>query len=386
MITEERLQEVQQWRRHIHAHPETAFEEFQTADFVAEKLESFGVDEVHRGLAGTGIVATVKGKVKSDKSIALRADLDALNLDEKNDFEHKSTHQGKMHACGHDGHTAMLLGAAQHCAENRDFAGTVYFIFQPAEENEGGAGVMIEQGLFDQFPAERVYGLHNWPGIEAGTIAMRPGPIMAAADRFDLVVQGKGGHAAMPHLVHDPVVVASQLVGALQTLHSRTMNPLDQAVLSITQIHAGDAYNVVPDEVVLRGSLRSFKEEVRDQFVEGIERIAGGICAANNCSYDFTFRPGYPSTVNDEEAMQVAARAATAVVGADHVCTDTAPSMGSEDFSFMLKERPGCYIFLGNGPGIGGCTLHNPHYDFNDQILQTGISYWLKLVQCELSV
>ena len=384
MIDKQIIADAQKWRRHIHAHPETAFEEFNTSEFITDKLKSFNLDDVQTGLATTGIVASLKGNIPSDKSIALRADIDALNLHEKNDFDHKSKNKGKMHACGHDGHTAMLLAAARHLSENRDFAGTVYFIFQPAEENEGGARVMVEEGLFDTFPAERVYGMHNWPGLPAGTFALRQGPIMAAADRFDLIVKGKGGHAAMPHLSHDPIACSSQLVSALQNIHSRRMNPLDQAVLSITQIHAGDAYNVIPDEVVLKGSLRSFKENVRDDFIREIEHTAAGICAANHCTYEFIFRQGYPPTVNEAQATEIAAEAARATVGENKVDLNAEPSMGSEDFSFMLKEKPGCYLFLGNGPGEGGCMLHNPHYDFNDNILSTGASYWVNLVKQEL--
>ena len=384
MIDKQIIADAQKWRRHIHAHPETAFEEFNTSEFITDKLKSFNLDDVQTGLATTGIVASLKGNIPSDKSIALRADIDALNLHEKNDFDHKSKNKGKMHACGHDGHTAMLLAAARHLSENRDFAGSVYFIFQPAEENEGGARVMVEEGLFDTFPAERVYGMHNWPGLPAGTFALRQGPIMAAADRFDLIVKGKGGHAAMPHLSHDPIACSSQLVSALQNIHSRRMNPLDQAVLSITQIHAGDAYNVIPDEVVLKGSLRSFKENVRDDFIREIEHTAAGICAANHCTYEFIFRQGYPPTVNEAQATEIAAEAARATVGENKVDLNAEPSMGSEDFSFMLKEKPGCYLFLGNGPGEGGCMLHNPHYDFNDNILSTGASYWVNLVKQEL--
>lgn len=378
------LPELKSWRHYIHANPETAFDEFSTAAFVKEKLESFDVDELHDEIATTGIVAVIHGNQKSDKKIALRADLDALDILEKNTFDHCSKNQGKMHACGHDGHTTMLLGAAKYLSENRDFAGTVYCIFQPAEENEGGAGVMITEGLFERFPAERVYGLHNWPGLEAGTVSVRKGPVMAAADRFDLTIKGKGGHAAMPHLANDPVVTASLLVSALQQIHSRVMNPLDQAVVSITQIHAGEAYNVIPDEAVIRASVRTFKPEVKQLIIEKINQIASGICQSNNCTYELNYRDGYPPTVNDAQAADICAKAAAVTVGEKKVLLDLPPSLASEDFGMMLIEKPGCYIWLGNGPGEGGCMLHNPHYDFNDDILLTGISYWINLVKEEL--
>ena len=378
------LPDFKSWRHHIHANPETAFNEFSTAAFVKEKLQSFGVDELHDEIATTGIVAVINGSERSEKKIALRADLDALDILEKNTFDHCSTNQGKMHACGHDGHTTMLLGAAKYLCENRNFSGTVYCIFQPAEENEGGAGVMISEGLFERFPAERVYGLHNWPGLEAGTISIRKGPVMAAADRFDLTIKGKGGHAAMPHLANDPVVTASLLVNALQQIHSRIMNPLDQAVISITQIHAGEAYNVIPDEAVIRASVRTFKPEVKKMIIAKIHQIAEGICNSNKCRYELNYRDGYPPTVNDEQSAEICAKAALKTVGTGKVLFDLPPSLASEDFGMMLLEKPGCYIWLGNGPGEGGCMLHNPHYDFNDDILTIGINYWINLVKEEL--
>ena len=379
------LKDIKSWRHQIHSNPETAFKEFETSAFVEEKLKSFGVDEVHTGIAETGIVGVIRGSGSSDKAIGLRADLDALDIEEKNDFEYVSKNPGKMHACGHDGHTTMLLGAAQYLSANRDFSGTVYLIFQPAEENEGGGRTMVEEGLFEKFPMERVYGMHNWPGLDAGTFSVRSGPVMAAADRFDLVVKGKGGHAAMPHLTHDPLITATQIVTGLQQLHSRRMNPLDQSVLSITQIHAGEAYNVIPDEAVIRASVRTFKKEVKQMIIDGIHQIAGGITSANNCTYELNYRDGYPPTVNTEEAAEISAKVAAATVGKEKVLRDYPPSLASEDFSFMLQEKSGCYVWLGNGPGVGGCMLHNPHYDFNDDILQTGISYWINLVKEELS-
>ena len=378
------LNEIKKWRHKIHSNPETAFCEVHTAAFVEEKLKSFGVDEVHTGIAKTGIVGVIKGKTASDKAIGLRADLDALDIEEKNSFSYVSKNPGKMHACGHDGHTTMLLGAAKYLAANKDFSGTVCLIFQPAEENEGGGRTMVEEGLFKRFPMERVYGMHNWPGLEAGTFSVRSGPVMAAADRFDLTIKGKGGHAAMPHLTHDPLITATQVVQGLQQLHSRRMNPLDQSVLSITQIHAGEAYNVIPDQAIIRASVRTFSKDVKEMIIEGIHQIAGGITMANNCSYELNYRDGYPSTINTSEAAEISAKAAENTVGAEKVLRDYPPSLASEDFSFMLEEKSGCYVWLGNGPGEGGCMLHNPHYDFNDDILHAGISYWINLVKEEL--
>jgi amidohydrolase len=379
------INELKEWRHSIHANPETAFQEVETASFVAEKLTSFGVDELHTGIAQTGVVAVIKGERDSDRAIVLRADLDALDLDEKNQFDYSSKNPGKMHACGHDGHTTMLLGAARYLCKNRSFKGTVYCVFQPAEENEGGGREMVEEGLFERFPTDRVYGMHNWPGLPAGTFSVRSGPVMAAADRFDLIIKGKGGHAAMPHLADDPLITGANVVTALQQIHSRRMNPLDQAVISITQFHGGSVYNVIPDEVVIGASVRIFREEVKQEIIAGIKQIAGGICAANNCSFELKYKNGYPSTINDATATEVSAKAAESVVGSAKVLRDFPPSLASEDFSFMLQKKPGCYVWLGNGEGVGGCMLHNPKYDFNDDILLTGISYWVNLVQEELA-
>lgn len=379
------INELKEWRHSIHANPETAFQEVKTAAFVAEKLTSFGVDELHTGIAQTGVVAVIKGERDSDRAIVLRADLDALDLDEKNQFDYSSKNPGKMHACGHDGHTTMLLGAARYLCKNRSFKGTVYCVFQPAEENEGGGRQMVEEGLFERFPTDRVYGMHNWPGLPAGTFSVRSGPVMAAADRFDLIIKGKGGHAAMPHLADDPLITGANIVTALQQIHSRRMNPLDQAVISITQFHGGSVYNVIPDEVVIGASVRTFREEVKQEIIAGIKQISGGICAANNCTFELKYKNGYPSTINDEAATEVSAKAAASVVGSAKVLRDFPPSLASEDFSFMLQKKPGCYVWLGNGEGVGGCMLHNPKYDFNDDILLTGISYWVNLVKEELA-
>ena len=370
------------WRREIHAHPETAFEEHRTSDFVAAKLKSFGL-EVHRGLAGTGVVATLKrgdGPV-----IGLRADMDALHIHEKNGFAHKSQNSGKMHACGHDGHTTMLLGAARYLSEAGKFKGTVHFIFQPAEENEGGGRKMIEDGLFKLFPVEQVYGMHNWPGMPAGRFAVKSGPMMAAFDIFEIIVRGKGSHAAMPHTGIDPVVTAAQIVLGLQTISSRSTHPVDAAVVSVTQIHAGDTWNVIPAEVVLRGTTRSFRPEVRDNIEKSIPRIAEGIAAAHGATVSVRYERRYPPTINEAGATEIAARVATDVVGEAQVERNPTPTMGAEDFAFMLEQKPGCYVWIGNGPSDNERVLHSPHYDFNDEILPFGASYWARLVETTLA-
>jgi hippurate hydrolase len=377
--------DMQAWRREIHANPETAFEEVKTAEFVARRLGEFGI-AVHRGLAGTGVVGTLEGRGGGNgRAIALRADMDALDVLEKNGFAHASRNPGKMHACGHDGHTAMLLGAARYLAETRNFSGTVHFIFQPAEENEGGGRVMVEQGLFKQFPAEAVYGLHNMPGVPVGKICVRAGPMMASADNFEIAVQGRGSHAAFPHLGVDCVVAAAGIVGALQSVVARATDPLESLVVSVTQIHGGDTWNVLPDQVVLRGTARAFKPEIQKGIRPAIERVARGVAAAHGAAIaDFRYLEGYPPTVNTAPETDKAAAAAAAVVGADNVVRDPAPCMGAEDFAFLLQARPGSYVWLGNGPTAGNCLLHNPHYDFNDEILALGASYWVTLVEQQL--
>ncbi len=383
----ERLRQSQNeftaWRRDLHAHPEIAFEEHRTARLVAEKLESFGI-EVHPGLARTGVVGRLTAGT-GHRAIGLRADMDALPITEKNDFAHKSRHDGCMHACGHDGHTTMLLGAARHLAETRDFDGTVTFIFQPAEEHEGGGRLMVEQGLFERFPVEAVYGMHNMPGQPAGTFAMRPGAIMAACDTFEVTVTGRGSHAAMPHQGIDPIVVAAHIVGALQGIVSRGTDPLEALVVSVTQIHAGTNWNAIPDEAVLRGTTRCLRPEIQDGLEATIRRIAEGVAAAHDAGVEVRYEYGYPPTVNSAAETEIAAAAAVEAVGEANVERNANPTMGAEDFAFMLRERPGCYVFLGNGPGEGGCLLHNARYDFNDEILPVGASYWVHLAQSVLA-
>jgi hippurate hydrolase len=371
--------EMTAWRRDIHAHPETAFEETRTAEVVAKRLASFGI-EVHRGLAKTGVVGALRAG-SGTRAIGLRADLDALHIHEQNTFAHRSHNEGRMHACGHDGHTTMLLGAARYLAETKRFDGTVYFIFQPAEENEGGGRAMVQEGLFERFPVEGVYGMHNWPGMPVGKFGVMPGPMMASFDIFEIVVTGRGAHGAMPHEGIDPVVAASALVQALQTIPSRTVNPIEPAVVTVTQFHAGDAWNVIPEQAVLRGTTRAFRSEVQDQIEAGIRRVCAGIDATHGTRCSVRYERRYPPTVNHPRETAIAAAALAKIVGRENVLTDLQPTMGSEDFAFMLQARPGCYVWIGNGPGAGGCMLHNPRYDFNDEILPIGASYWATLVE-----
>ena len=372
-------------RHDIHAHPELAFNEARTAELVARELTAYGL-EVHRGLAKTGVVGVLR-KGSSTRAIGLRADLDALPLLEKNSFSHRSRHEGLMHACGHDGHTTMLLGAARYLAENRDsldFDGTVNFIFQPAEESEGGAAVMIEDGLFKMFPMDAVFGLHNWPGIPVGEMAVMPGAVMAGTSAFEISVSGHGCHAAMPNQGVDTLVVASQLVLALQTVVARNLHPCESAVVSVTQIHGGEALNIIPDDAVLRGTIRSFKPEVQELVEKAIERLCSGIASAFGAQIKAVFDHRYPPTVNTVPEAALCCRVAEALLGTDKVRKNELPSMGAEDFAYMLQEKPGCYVWLGNGPGVGGCTLHNPHYDFNNELIPYGISYWVRLVETAL--
>ncbi|HPU79865.1 M20 aminoacylase family protein [Accumulibacter sp.] len=379
------LDELAAIRRDIHAHPELAFNELRTAELVARELTRYGL-EVHCGLAGTGVIGVLR-KGSGARAIGLRADMDALPLQEKNDFPHRSRDPGRMHACGHDGHTTILLGAARYLSEHRadlDFDGTVYFIFQPAEESEGGAAVMIAEGLFDRFPMEAVFGLHNWPGIPVGEMAVRPGPVMAGTCTFEISVRGHGCHAAMPHQGVDTLVVSSQLVLALQTVVARNLHPCESAVVSVTQIHAGEAWNIIPDDAVLRGTIRSFNAETQELVERAVERLCTGIASAFGAQISVRFDHRYPPTVNSVAQSEACRQVATALLGPDKVRTNELPSMGAEDFAYMLREKPGCYVWLGNGPGTGGCTLHNPHYDFNDEILPLGVNYWVRLVSAVL--
>jgi len=384
--------EIQAIRRDLHAHPELCYEEHRTADIVAERLSAWGIPVV-RGLGVTGVVGIIKNGT-SERAIGLRADMDALPMQELNGFAHASTRAGKMHACGHDGHTAMLLGAAHYLAQHRNFDGTVYLIFQPAEEGGGGARRMIDDGLFERFPMDAVYGMHNWPGIPEGHFGVVSGPMMASSNEFRVTVRGKGAHAAQPHRGIDPVMVAVQIAQAWQTIVSREKNPLHTAVLSITQIHAGSATNIIPDEAELVGTVRTFTTDVLDLVERRMQEMANGIAAAFCASIDFGFKRNYPPLVNHPEQTAFAIEAMRAVVGPAQVDANVEPTMGAEDFAFMLQAKPGCYVFIGNGEGdhrtgghgLGPCQLHNASYDFNDNLLPIGASYWVRLAEMSLPV
>ena len=376
-------------RRDIHAHPELCFEEVRTADLVAQQLHSWGI-AVHRGLGTTGVVGTVHGRDggASGRAVGLRADMDALPMQEFNTFAHTSRHAGKMHACGHDGHTAMLLAAAQHLAQHRDFDGTVHLIFQPAEEGGGGAREMMQDGLFEKFPMQAVFGMHNWPGMAAGSFAVSPGPVMASSNEFKIVITGKGGHAAMPHTGIDPVPIACQLVLAFQTIVSRNKKPVDAGVISVTMLHTGEATNVVPDHCELQGTVRTFSIEVLDLIERRMRQVAEHTCAAHEATCSFEFVRNYPPTINSAPQAALARRAMQSLVGEAQVL-DQEPTMGAEDFAFMLQAVPGAYCFIGNGEGDhramghggGPCTLHNPSYDFNDDLIPIGATYWVQLAR-----
>ena len=372
------------WRHHIHKHPELSFKEDLTSDYIAAVLEANDI-EMHRGLAVTGIVATIHGK-KEGRVIGLRADMDALPIQEKNDFSHKSVHDGKMHACGHDGHSTMLLGAAVHLKENNNFSGTVHFIFQPAEEGGGGGRVMVEEGIFEKFPCEAVYGMHNWPGMAEGQFAVHDTAVMAANETLKISIKGKGGHAAMPDQCVDPVVIGAQIITALQSVVSRNVAPLDSAVVSITMLDAGFVSNVIPNDMNLTGSLRYFSTDVGNEVKAKIKKIVEGISHSMGATATFSSTPNYPATVNTPKHAELCANAAAEVVGSGNVLRNEKPSMGSEDFSFLLNASEGAYIWIGNGlvpedGPEGGCMLHNTEYDFNDEILPLGSSYWVQLVQ-----
>jgi len=372
------------WRHHLHKHPELSFKEKMTSDYIASVLQSHDI-EIHRGLAVTGIIATVHGQ-RDGNVIGLRADMDALPIQELNDFSYKSVHEGKMHACGHDGHSTMLLGAAIYLKENNDFSGTVHFIFQPAEEGGGGGRVMVEEGIFDKFPCQAVYGMHNFPGIAEGQFAVHDTAVMAANETLKINIKGKGGHAAMPDQCIDPVVVGAQIISALQSVVARNVAPLNSAVVSITMVNAGFVSNVVPDDMQLTGSLRYFSKEVGDEVKDKIKNIVEGVSQSMGASATFESVGNYPATINIPKHAELCANAAAMVVGENNVLRNEQPTMGSEDFAFLLNASEGAYIWIGNGlvpedSPKGGCMLHNTQYDFNDEILPIGASYWVQLVQ-----
>jgi len=375
--------DMTEWRRDLHAHPETAFEESRTAAFVVAKLRDFGVD-VHIGLAKTGVVGTLRAGT-GNRAVGLRADMDALHIQEANQFPHRSRNQGKMHACGHDGHTTMLLGAARYLAETRAFDGTVHFIFQPAEEMEGGGRVMVEEGLFVKFPCDAVFGLHNLPGIPVGQFGARSGSILASADIFTIRVKGRGAHAAFPHQGVDPIVIAAEIVLALQTIPARNVDPMQSAVVSVTRIGGGNQVNAIPDEVELAGTVRTFLPETQKLIERRIRAIAGGIAATHGGSVEIAYEYRYPPTINTVAETEVTAIAAAKVVGSENVLRNLPPSMACEDFAFMLQVRPGSHALIGNGAGEGSCMVHNPHYDFNDEILALGATYWVRLAETFLA-
>lgn len=382
--------ELRRIRRDIHAHPELCFEEQRTADVIADKLTEWGIP-VLRGMGVTGVVGIIKNG-ESPRAIGLRADMDALPVQEINNFPHASRHGGKMHACGHDGHVTMLLGAAQYLAKHRNFDGTVYLIFQPAEEGGGGARRMMDDGLFSHCPMEAVFGMHNWPGIPVGTFGVNSGAMMASSNEFEVIVMGKGAHAAQPYKGIDPIMTAIQIAQSWQTILTRNKNPLDAAVLSITQIHAGSATNVIPDEATLIGTVRTFSTEVLDLVEQRMRTIAEQTAMAFDATVDFRFKRNYPPLINHAKETAFATEVLTSIVGADRVMVDAEPTMGAEDFAFMLQEKPGCYVFIGNGEGahreaghgLGPCNLHNPSYDFNDELLPIGATYWVRLAETYL--
>ena len=376
---------MREWRHHIHQNPEIAYEENNTSDFIAQKLNEFGI-EVHRGFGGTGIVGVIQGKHKgtSNKSIGIRADMDALPMSEKTNLIYSSKNEGKMHACGHDGHSTMLLGAAKYLAETRNFCGTVYCIFQPAEEGgNAGAKAMINDGLFTKFHIDSVWGIHNWPGVPVGRAVIHKGFAMAGGDIIILTIEGKGGHAAQPQFSNDPIVSAGLTITALQTAISRQLNPFDQAVLSLTKINGGSAFNVIPDNVSIGGTLRSTNKKTRDDMLTKIKKIASNACDINNCKVNLEIRPGYPSTINDIKSAEFASKVFEDTFGIGSLDTIEKPTMTSEDFSYMLQEKPGAYIWLGAGENSE--KLHSVYYDFNDELLPIGAAYWSNLAETILT-
>tara|TARA_Y100000741_G_C18243299_1_gene554471 strand:- start:246 stop:1424 length:1179 start_codon:yes stop_codon:yes gene_type:complete len=375
--------EMQSWRRDLHKIPEIGLEEYKTSAFIKTKLDEWNI-EYKSGYSNTGIVAWIKGnKGDSNKSIGLRADFDALPMPEKNNFEHKSINNGMMHACGHDGHTSMLLGALKYLNENPDYNGNVYFIFQPGEEGFAGGKKMIDDGMFNDFKIDEVYALHNWPELPLGTFGVNPGPMMAAVDEFDIIVNGKGGHAAIPQLAIDPIIIASQIVIAIQTIISRSTDPIDNALISITKIHGGTAYNVIDDQVILSGTIRTFKPETRKFIENKIKEISVGIAKANgaNSTVQFDLTNKYPPTINSKKETEFAANVAKQLVGDENVNLDIDPSMGGEDFSYLLEKKPGSYLYIGQGDNNHKAHLHTTNYDFNDNLLPIGVNFWVNLVK-----
>ncbi|MBS7804085.1 amidohydrolase [Rhizobiales bacterium TNE-4] len=370
--------EVAAWRRDIHTHPELDYDTIRTSGVVADKLKAFGCDEIVTGIGRTGVVGVIKGRLPGDKVIGLRADMDALPILEATGKPYASQTPGKMHACGHDGHTAMLLGAAKYLAETRNFAGTAVVIFQPAEEGGGGGKAMVDDGLITRFGITEVYGMHNMPGLPVGHFAVRHGPMMAAADRFTIEIEGKGSHAAKPNESIDTVVIVAQLITALQSIVARNVDPLDSGVVSVTAIKAGDAFNVLPQTATLKGTCRTLKPETRDLLENRMREVCAGIAATFGAKISIDYNRGYPITFNHEKETDFAIAVASDVSGKENVLTDIPPTMGAEDFSYMLEERPGTMIFIGNGNSAG---LHHPAYDFNDDVIPAGVSYWGRLVE-----
>jgi amidohydrolase len=376
--------EMTAWRQDLHAHPELSMQEVRTAGIVRAKLAEFGVDEIITGMATHGVVGVIRAGT-SNNAIGLRADMDALPIHEETGLPHASQKPGVMHACGHDGHTTMLLGAAKYLAETRNFDGTVYLIFQPAEEFEGGAEIMVKDGLFDRCPMDKVFGLHNWPDARAGTFLWRTGPVMAAVGFFDITVTGLGSHGASPHQGIDPIVISAAIIQALQTIVSRTIEPIEGGVVSVGSINAGEAYNILPERVVMKGTARWYRPEVGEQIETGLKRLVNGIAESFGATADVRFFRHAPATVNDAEATVLARDAALSVAGTDAVREMRAPTMGGEDFAFMLNAKQGAYLMLGGARGKDDPLLHHPRYDFNDEILPIGASWWATLVEQQLA-
>lgn len=381
LVNKRLLEDVKQWRRQIHSQPELGFKEFKTSSFIVAKLESFGI-EVHQGLGGTGVVGTLKNG--SGPTIGIRADMDALPIKEQGDRDYKSTHENCMHACGHDGHTSVLLGAARHLSQNKNFSGTVHFIFQPAEEVLGGAKAMIDDGLFDKFPMDAVYGLHNWPGLPVGEIAVNDGPMMASFDTFEITLTGKGTHAAMPHLGADPIAAGAALITNIQSIVSRRISPLQSGVVSVTQMNSGDTTNVIPDDAILKGTVRSFDMDVRQSMQDLLTEMVTTLPPLYGVKGEIDYHIRYPVTTNDSQAYLDIKDAATRVLGADKIKTNVEPSMASEDFSFMSQAVKGAYFWLGVDGSTPSKPLHNALYDFNDDAIEVGIEVWVSLVESQL--